>query len=120
MEEPSDLKEGKPLSSQSGNGTVRLNRGQNCRHEIKHFFVVVVLSFFSFFFFKTHSQVKLANLNLWDAFCRKQLIQHLTLIHDSALPFLIFLLLLFFFAGHMKRKHGDSGSHHSFFFFHFL
>lgn len=39
------------------------------------------------------------------------------MIHDSALPFLIFLLLLFFFAGHMKRKHGDSGSHHSFFFF---
>lgn len=77
----------------------------------------MLLLFFPFF-----KHILRLNWPIWIfgmRFCRKQLIQHLTLIHDSALPFLIFLFS-FFFAGHMKRKHGDSGSHHSNFFFPFF
>lgn len=79
--------------------------------------LLLLLLFFPFF-----KHILRLNWPIWIfgmRFCRKQLIQHLTLIHNSALPFLIFLFS-FFFAGHMKRKHGDSGSHHSNFFFPFF
>lgn len=70
MDEPSDLKEGITLSYLGLNGV------RDCSHEIKN-----VLFFFQHILCKTGQSKSLGCI------FRKQLIQHLTMIHDSFFSF---------------------------------
>lgn len=85
MDDPSDLKKGIPLSSQSWNWILKLNK--------VHIIVHINISF-SYFLKHIFRQCTGQSKSL-GCICRKQLIQHLTMIHDSS---------YFFFLGTWRKN----------------